>query len=216
MRSKTLLPFALLVMPVNAYAEVIEISDDGEARTIGAPPSPTSPRVRVMVSSQQASPGDPFEMAGRHYGIDPNLLRAVAWTESRGNNNVVSPKGARGIMQLMPGTAAELGVDPRDPIANIYGGAAYLAQQIATFRNIPLALAAYNAGPAAVMRYGGIPPFAETRAYVSTIMNRWSGSSGWNLPNGSPAFTGGTKVNITAPPSDPPPLPILLIEVTIS
>ena len=213
MRPTTLLSLALLVMPGNAYAEVIEISDDGEARIFGAPAAPTNLRTRVMASSQRELSGDPFEISGRRHGIDPNLLRAVAWTESRGNNNVVSPKGARGIMQLMPATAAQLGVDPSDPIANIDGGAAYLAQQIATFHNIPLALAAYNAGPAAVIRYGGIPPFAETRAYVNTIMSRWSGPAGWILPNGSPAFTGGTKINTTAPRSVPPPLPTFLIEV---
>lgn len=214
MRSKSLLLFALLVAPGIAHANVIEISDDGEARIVGLPATPTSPRVAVVVaSSEQVSPDDPFEIAARRYGIDPDLLRAVAWTESRGNNNAVSPKGARGIMQLMPATAAQLGVDPNDPIANINGGAAYLAQQIATFQDVPLALAAYNAGPGAVRRYGGIPPYRETRLYVSTIMNRWSGPASLSPPNGSTAVTGRTPMTTAAPQPEPPLLPILLIEV---
>lgn len=213
MRPKTLLLMALLVMPGIAHANVIEISDDGEARTVGLPASPASPRVLVAAASEVVSPDDPYEQAARRYGIDPNLLRAVAWTESRGNNNAVSPKGARGIMQLMPATAAQLGVDPNDPIANINGGAAYLAQQIATFNDVPLALAAYNAGPGAVRRYGGIPPYRETRVYVSTIMTRWSGPGSLSPPNGSTAVTGRTQMTTAAPQPEPPLLPILLIEV---
>ncbi len=213
MRSKTLLPFALLVTPGIAHADVIEISDDGEARIVGLPASPAGARVVVVAANGPVSPDDPFEQAGRRYGIDAGLLRAVAWTESRGNNDAVSPKGARGVMQLMPATAAGLGVDPRDPTANINGGAAYLAQQLATFHDVPLALAAYNAGPGAVRRYGGIPPYRETRVYVSTIMQRWSGPAGLPPPNGSSTVTGGTPINPAAPQPEPAPLPILLIEV---
>ena len=76
-------------------------------------------------------------------------------------------------MQLMPGTAAAMGVDPRDPEDNLRGGALYLRQQLDRFGSVPLALAAYNAGPGAVTRFGGMPPFRETRAYVASIMARW-------------------------------------------
>ena len=76
-------------------------------------------------------------------------------------------------MQLMPGTAAQLGVNPYDVDQNIRGGARYLRQQIDRFGSIPLALAAYNAGPGAVLRYGGIPPYRETQNYVATILGRW-------------------------------------------
>ena len=105
-------------------------------------------------------------------GLQPALLRAVAWQESRGRAGAVSPKGAVGVMQLMPATAAALGVDPLDVKDNLRGGALYLKQQLARFGSVPLALAAYNAGPAAVTRYGGVPPFRETRLYVASIMAR--------------------------------------------
>lgn len=163
-----------------AHADVIEISDEGEARLMILGPVPQNKFSHRHLDSDvgvapEAVGFDPYERAAQRNGIEVGLLKAVAWTESRGRSNAISPKGARGIMQLMPATAAELGVDSSDPIANINGGAAYLARQIATFGSVPLALAAYNAGPGAVMRYRGIPPYAETRAYVATIMGRWAG-----------------------------------------
>jgi hypothetical protein len=111
---------------------------------------------------------DPFDIA-REEGIDPDLMLRVIQQESSGNPNAQSKKGAFGYMQLMPGTAKELGVDRMDPVQNMRGGARYLRQQLDEFRTVPLALAAYNAGPGNVRKYGSIPPFKETIKYVSRI-----------------------------------------------
>jgi soluble lytic murein transglycosylase-like protein len=96
----------------------------------------------------------------------------VAWQESRYNQAAISPKGARGVMQLMPATATTLGVDANDLRGNIDGGVAYLAQQMRRYGDLRLALAAYNAGPGAVDRYGDVPPYTETQTYVRSILAR--------------------------------------------
>lgn len=162
-----------------AHAQVIEIGDDGATRTFNGPTrfvtGPVEPVDRVPASvAQRPNDVDAFERAALSERIDVHLLRAVAWTESRGHANAVSPKGALGVMQLMPGTAAELGVNPLNAESNIRGGARYLARQLNRFQSVPLALAAYNAGPGAVLRWGGIPPYTETQTYVASIMARWS------------------------------------------
>lgn len=108
--------------------------------------------------------------AARRYGIPENIALRMIKQESGFNPTAVSPKGATGLGQLMPGTAAELGVDPRDPIQNLDGSMRYLRQQFDTFGQWPLALAAYNAGPGRVKQYGGIPPFEETQNYVASIL----------------------------------------------
>ncbi len=104
-------------------------------------------------------------------GIPPALLQALTTVESGNNPDAVSSAGAIGLTQLMPETAATLGVDANNPTQNLEGGAAYLAQQLQTFHgNIELALAAYNAGPAAVEAYGGVPPYSQTVQYVQDVM----------------------------------------------
>lgn len=107
-------------------------------------------------------------------GVDQRLLRAVVEAESDFNPSEVSNKGAMGLMQLMPGTAKELGVaDPFNPYQNLTGGAKYLKSMLGQFNgDISLALAAYNAGPGAVREAGGIPKYAETRNYVKKILGR--------------------------------------------
>jgi len=112
--------------------------------------------------------------AAAQYGIPQDLFFSLIQQESSWKPDVVSDAGAIGPAQLMPGTAKELGVDPYDPQQNIYGGAKYLRQQYDTFGQWPLALAAYNAGPGAVQKYGGIPPYKETQAYVPKVMGRTS------------------------------------------
>lgn len=114
--------------------------------------------------------GDLFVKAGAKYGVSPKLLAAVAKVESGYNPQAVSKVGARGLMQLMPSTARGLGVnDAFDPEQAIFGGAKLLAHNLREFKSLPLALAAYNAGGGAVKKYGGIPPFAETQAYVPKV-----------------------------------------------
>lgn len=109
--------------------------------------------------------------ASRASGISPALLERVVAAESGGDPTAVSPKGAMGLMQLMPATARAMGVvNPFDPVQNLVGGALYLRQQYDRFGSWPLALAAYNAGPGAVEAAGGIPPYRETRAYVQTVL----------------------------------------------
>jgi len=107
-------------------------------------------------------------------GIDPALLSAVAWSESGFRADARSGAGAVGLMQLMPATAAGLGVDPLDPAQALAGGARYLRTQLDRFGGrTDLALAAYNAGPTAVRKHGGIPPYPETQNYVSRVLDRY-------------------------------------------
>ncbi|CAM3255804.1 Transglycosylase SLT domain-containing protein [Paracoccus aminovorans] len=105
----------------------------------------------------------------RKHGVPEDLFLRLVQQESGWNPSARSHKGARGLAQLMPGTAAKLGVDPGDPIQNLEGGARYLRMMYNTFGSWRLALAAYNAGPAAVAKYGGVPPYRETRNYVRVI-----------------------------------------------
>jgi soluble lytic murein transglycosylase-like protein len=165
-----------------ALAQVLSIGEDGAVTTYAGPAVHTSEGFTAIAPpapppAYRATPAEVAhliqESSARH-ALPPSLVEAVAWQESRFNHAAISPKGARGVMQLLPKTASELGVDPSDLRGNIDGGAAYLARQMRRFGDVRLALAAYNAGPEAVARYGGVPPYAETQNYVRAILARLS------------------------------------------
>lgn len=170
----------LLAATTAVHAQVLEIADDGGVITYSGPSVHTDQGAQLIVPphaapSQGATAAEInaaiLESATRH-AVPVTVVEAVAWQESRFNQAALSPKGARGVMQLMPGTAALLGVDASDLRGNIDGGVAYLSQQITRFGDLRLALAAYNAGPEAVQRHGGVPPYAETQSYVRAILGR--------------------------------------------
>jgi soluble lytic murein transglycosylase-like protein len=128
---------------------------------------PSSPKSHKPVFSFD----DIIRQAAAKHGLDPDLIHAVIQAESDYDPTCKSSAGAMGLMQLMPGTARALGVtNPWDPAANVDGGARYLRQQLDRFHDVDLALAAYNAGPAAVARFGGLPPYHETQAYVRRVL----------------------------------------------
>ncbi len=135
--------------------------------------TPTSVPVNSTTVVNGAGYADLFAAAGERHGIDPNLLAAVAQIESAFNPTAISPAGAQGLMQFMPATAAEMGVDPFDPASAIDGAARYLRQQLDRFGTTELALAAYNAGPGAVSKHDGIPPYPETQNYVTKVLAAW-------------------------------------------
>ncbi len=119
-----------------------------------------TPAVQQLISQYSAK-----------HGLEEKLVRAVIEVESDFNPNAVSPAGAQGLMQIMPGTQRDLGLSqPFDPGSNIEAGVRYLREQLDRFGNVELALAAYNSGPENVTRYNGIPPFAETREYVRKVL----------------------------------------------
>jgi hypothetical protein len=149
------------------------------------PPDPAAPAEKLRSASPAAkldarlSPVDLHEMlatAGHEHNVDVDLLASLVKAESGGNAHAVSPTGARGLMQLMPGTATGLGVENSfEPKQNVRGGTTYLDALLTRYHdNMALALAAYNAGPAAVDKYHGIPPYHETKVYVARVIHEFN------------------------------------------
>jgi soluble lytic murein transglycosylase-like protein len=154
-------------------AIVETVPDPPPAATETAPtPSPKTADGKLSA----ADLGEMLNKAGREHNLDVDLLASLVKAESGGNAHAVSPAGARGLMQLMPGTAKDLGVqDSFKPDQNVRGGSAYLDWLLTRYHdNLALALAAYNAGPEAVDRYHGIPPYRETRAYVARVIHEFN------------------------------------------
>jgi soluble lytic murein transglycosylase-like protein len=186
---------ALALQPACARADVLEIGtggtrwvaggasqprNDASAALAEAPAVPAeaiaSPAANAAVVPQ-AYGAKVQELAAR-YDLSPALIEAVVWQESRWQAAARSPVGARGLAQLMPGTAQSLGVDPDDPLANLEGGARYLRYLLDRFNgDIEKALAAYNAGPGRVEQAGGVPRIRETQNYVAAVMGRLSDHS---------------------------------------
>lgn len=145
----------------------------------------------VPEAGASASVQSAIQSAAASTGLSPALLKAVASVESGLNPSAVSSAGAIGLMQLMPGTAAELGVNPENAAQNALGGAEYLKSLLNHFgQNLSLALAAYNAGPGAVEQYGGIPPYAQTENYVKSVLQAYQAQSGPPATPASSSWTG--------------------------
>jgi len=154
--------------------EVVKVQSVGNPTVIRRVlPDATTSATTSATSSAGGLAGLPyadlFTRAGATYGVDPAVLAAMAKTESNFNSSAVSSAGARGLMQFMPATAASLGVDTSDAASSIDGAARYLASLTEQFGSTSLALAAYNAGPGTVQRYGGIPPYGGTQSYVQKV-----------------------------------------------
>ncbi len=153
-----------------AVASVASIEAAPENSTVGVRP-PAAPAAAAPLALHTI-----LQQSGSAHNVNTALLASVVHAESAGNARAVSRTGARGLMQLMPGTAKELGVqDSFAPAQNVDGGSAYLDQLLTRYGNdVALALAAYNAGPAAVDRYRGIPPYRETRLYVARVLREFN------------------------------------------
>jgi len=144
--------------------------DDYTPPPAAATPSPSP--------AQTASTKDLIDNAARKYGLPPAFVRAVVAAESGYQADAVSPKGAIGLMQLMPSTAHELGADPTDPAQNVDAGTRYLRDLLLKYDNQAYhALAAYNAGPGVVDKYHGVPPYRETQAYILNVLRHWKKES---------------------------------------
>ncbi|SOE01171.1 transglycosylase SLT domain-containing protein [Blastococcus haudaquaticus] len=155
--------------------EVVKVQDVGSPAVIRRvlPAQPSAPTTASAGAALAGVPyADLFTRAGARHGVDPSLLAAVAAKESSFNASAVSPAGAQGLMQFMPATAKGLGVNPLDPNSAIDGAARYLSSLSQQFGSTELALAAYNAGPGTVSKYGGIPPYPETQNYVRAVMTK--------------------------------------------
>ena len=156
--------------------ESVKIQDVGNPTVIRRvlPETAAAPAVATTSAASLGSVpyADLFTRAGSRFGVDPALLAAVASQESGFDSRAVSPAGAQGLMQFMPATARGLGVNPLDPASAINGAAKYLSDLTRQFGSTELGLAAYNAGPGTVSRYGGIPPYPETQNYVRSVLSK--------------------------------------------
>ena len=164
---ETLLPASL----------IDHFEDDGIPPVVETKPAPMI-IVAPPAHPVRKTPAELASDAAQEFALPEAFIKSVMHAESGFQPGAISPKGAIGLMQLMPTTARELGVDPLDPAQNVSGGARYLRELLARYEGKPdqvlLALAAYNAGPAAVEKYHGVPPYPETRNYIARVVERWT------------------------------------------
>lgn len=198
MKTGLALAIGLLLVPVAVAADTVNLSTRGQPRlsadklgvldgraasqyedSVRLQPNAVTVPARVAEGIVPRFTGryigpylDPARNAARRHGIPEDLFLRLVQQESGWNPRAVSHKGAIGLAQLMPTTAQHLRVNPADPAENLDGGARYLAAQYRKFGTWQLALAAYNAGPGAVLKYGGVPPYRETMDYVRVIWGR--------------------------------------------
>jgi soluble lytic murein transglycosylase len=206
----------VLIWTGPALADIYyRIDENGVARFTNAPTTPDyrllQPGVLPSVSRLTAASIDGLiEAFAAEHGIDSALIRAVIQAESNFNHRAVSRKGAQGLMQLMPATIGRLSVgDAFDPHENIGAGVRYLRQLLDQFEgDLTLALAAYNAGENAVLRYRGVPPYPETRDYVKKVLSQYRRTRGEHSRNG--LITAASRRSEPLPPAiAPPPRPTI-------
>jgi soluble lytic murein transglycosylase len=205
--------FALLASMAGAEGAIYMYVDEaGIPHFTDAPTKPYYRRLPAFglppgVNVASGPYADLITRVARGEGVDPDIVRAIIRAESNFQAYAISRKGAQGLMQLMPGTAGRYAVaNPFDAEENIRGGVRYLRDLSAMFPGrLPLVLAAYNAGENAVLRYNGIPPYPETRAYVNRVLTFYSGGDGGGNGNGAvsaaPAFRNGASRALPSVPS---------------
>jgi hypothetical protein len=201
----------LLCWPALADAEVVaKRREDGTLLLVTAnPPAPVTRSLRRL--APPASLASWIDSLSTEHGLDPRLVQALIQVESGYDASALSRKGAIGLMQLMPDTARELGVlDPWDVVQNLRGGTRYLRQLIDRFAgDIALALAGYNAGPGAVERHRGIPPYRETSDYVKKVLGLYQGSTSYAPSSYAPASHAPGVPAAAVPPAAPRGRPVV-------
>jgi hypothetical protein len=207
-------PTKALLMSVTLLTGILPISGAGltgdPVKSVVRADSRSGRLVRVVVAPQTPSAPNPalastVERIATEQALPPELIHSVIKTESNYNPFAVSPKGALGIMQLVPETARRFGVSNAfNAEENIQGGAKYLKYLLDLYHgNYPLALAAYNAGEGAVARHGGVPPYPETRNYINTVMSRQSAYSSTKPAAARPPLSSKAPENAAAPEFNP-------------
>ncbi|HEV7514715.1 MAG TPA: lytic transglycosylase domain-containing protein [Thermoanaerobaculia bacterium] len=204
MKTRVLTAFAVLLCPLLAAAAEVRVTIGASGRKVICNESIDQHQRRVSGRLVPIPDARIEPLIARHADrqqLDPRLVRAVVQVESGYNARARSSKGAMGLMQLMPGTAVELAVsDPYDPDQNLRGGTTYLRRMIDRFKGqIELAVAAYDAGPEAVARHNGIPPYAETRDYVKRVLALYRGDAGDAGGAGGAGGSGLPRLGIIGP-----------------